>query len=61
MTPENSYTTKQAAEYLQISEWTVRRYLREGVIKGFKLGQGWRIKESELDRLMKGGESSDGD
>jgi len=59
MTPENAYTTKQAAEYLQISEWTVRRYLREGVIKGFKLGQSWRIKESELDKLMEGGQGDD--
>lgn len=53
MEVEKNYTTKQVSEILQISEWSVRRYLREGHLKGFRLsGRWWRIKESDLHQFI---------
>ncbi len=48
-------TVKQAAKALSIHPETVREWLREGKIKGVKLGAtklGWRIPEEELDRFL---------
>ena len=41
------YTPEEAAEILKIHEETVRRYLREGRLKGRKIG-GWKIREQDL-------------
>jgi len=42
------YTPEEVAKKLKVSEQTVRRYLRENKIKGFKIGNNWRIKENDL-------------
>lgn len=39
------YTPEEIAEKLKVSEQTIRRYLREEKIEGFKIGNNWRIKE----------------
>lgn len=44
------YTIEEAAEILDIHPNTLRRWLRQGVIKGEKYGRLWRVKESELLR-----------
>lgn len=41
-------TVEQAAEYLQLSPLVVRRWLREGKIRGAKIGRIWRIDEKDL-------------
>ncbi|MCC3145767.1 helix-turn-helix domain-containing protein [Halanaerobium sp. Z-7514] len=48
------YTPDEIAEKLKISEQTVRRYLREEKIKGFKLGNSWRVKEKDLLEFIDG-------
>ena len=56
MTEELLLTTEQAAERLQVSEWTIRDWLRTGKIRGFRLGSkraGWRIRASELNRFVR--------
>lgn len=45
-------TLEEVAEKLKISEQTVRRYLRENKITGFKLGNNWRVKEEELMKFI---------
>jgi len=45
-------TLEEVAEKLKISEQTVRRYLRENKITGFKLGNNWRVKEEELIKFI---------
>jgi excisionase family DNA binding protein len=50
-------TVKQVAQQVQASEETVRRWLRDGKLKGIQLAGrrlGWRIKESELRRFLSG-------
>ena len=50
-------TTKQAADRLQVKVITVQRWLHAGTLHGTKLPgrAGWRIPESEIDRLLSGG------
>jgi excisionase family DNA binding protein len=46
------YTTQEVSKILRVSLQTVGNWLRSGKIKGSKVGKGWRIKKSELERFM---------
>jgi excisionase family DNA binding protein len=48
-------TTQEACQYLRISRPTYLKYLYVGKIKGAKVGKGWKVLKSELDRFLKGG------
>lgn len=41
----------EAAARLRIHVETVRRWLRQGKVTRLKIGRGWRIPASELERL----------
>jgi excisionase family DNA binding protein len=45
-------TVDQAANYLQISPWVIRKWLREKKLPGFKIGREWRIDEKDLHRFI---------
>jgi len=46
-------TVSQVAEYLQISEKTVRRLITNGEIKASKVGgRSWRIKEHDIEQYL---------
>lgn len=47
-------TTEEACHYLRISRPTYLKYLYRGRIKGAKVGKGWKVLKSELDRFLKG-------
>jgi excisionase family DNA binding protein len=49
------YTVEQVAKRLQVAEVTVRRWLREGLLRGSRLPgkAGWRIPASELERFLR--------
>ncbi len=49
-------TTQEACNYLRISRPTYLKYIYIGKIKGVKVGKGWKVLKSELDRFLKGGE-----
>ena len=44
--------TQEACDYLRISRPTYVKCLQAGRIKGVKLGKGWRVLKSELDRFL---------
>lgn len=46
-------TTAQTAEYLQLSERTVRQYIKDKKLNASKLGKSWRIKKSDIDKFIK--------
>lgn len=51
-------TVDQAADRLQASKETIRRWLRDGKIKGVRIGGkrlGWRIPLSEIRRVLSEG------
>ncbi len=47
-------TTQEACGYLRISRPTYLKYLYVGKIRAVKLGRGWKVLKSELDRFLKG-------
>lgn len=56
-TVDRLLTVEQVAERLGASGWTVRRWLREGKLKGRKIGGdrlGYRVKESDLEAFING-------
>jgi excisionase family DNA binding protein len=55
---EQMLTVDQAADRLQASKETIRRWLRDGKIKGVRIGGkrlGWRIPLSEIRRVLSEG------
>jgi excisionase family DNA binding protein len=54
---ERWFTVEQVAERLQVTEQTVRRWLRAGALVGRNFGgrTGYRIREPELDRFLRAG------
>ena len=46
--------TQEACQYLKISRPTFLKYITSGKIKAQKIGSGWRVFKSELDRLIRG-------
>lgn len=49
------YTVEEVAKYLNLKEMTIYNWLRLKRISGLKLGGRWRIKQEELDRILKEG------
>lgn len=43
---------RQASQYLGVSRDTLYRYISEGVIPAFKLGNRWKFRKTILDRWM---------
>lgn len=43
---------RQASMYLGVSPDTLYRYVSEGVVPAFKLGNRWKLRKSVLDRWM---------
>lgn len=42
----------QVSEHLSLSEWTVRKMLRSGEIKGSKIRNRWRVRPSDLNSYI---------
>jgi excisionase family DNA binding protein len=47
-------TTNEAIKYLKISKPTFLKCIHQGRIKAIKVGNGWRILQSELNRFLRG-------
>ena len=54
MRPERTQimTTKEIAKYLGVHEMTVYRWLKKGILPGFKIGGRWRSKKDLLDAYL---------
>jgi excisionase family DNA binding protein len=62
MSEERYLTVEQAADRLQVHVQTIRRWLRDGTIKGvmpLSRRMGYRIAESEVARILSGGGSAE--
>jgi len=49
---EEIYTVREVAELLKVHEATIWRWCRNGELPAFRVGQQWRIRASDLHRLM---------
>lgn len=47
-------TIEEAAEYLRVHSNTVLKMIRDGKITAGKAGREWRIKRTEIERLLEG-------
>lgn len=50
--PKEIYTTKETRDFLKISESTIKRLLRKGMIKAYRVGGTYRIWGDEILRLV---------
>jgi len=46
--------TKEACDYLKISRPTFLKYIASGKIKAQKIGNGWKVFKTDLDRIVRG-------
>lgn len=49
---EQFLTTEQVANILQVHPFTILKFIKEGKLKGIKLGRVYRIKESEVHEFL---------
>jgi len=50
---ERVYTLEEIAKELQLNIQTVTKYVRQGKIRGTKIGRIWRVSESDLQAFWK--------
>ena len=50
--PHIVYTTLEAQKYLKVSESTIKRFLKRGLIRANKVGGQYRILGKEIIRLV---------
>ncbi len=50
--PNKIYTTKEAQDYLKVSNSTIKRLLKKGIIRANKVGGQYRIIGYEILRLI---------
>jgi len=49
---EKFYTVTEVAEYLKVSQYTIRRYIKNREINSVKLGKFHRISEEALETYL---------
>jgi excisionase family DNA binding protein len=52
MTEQKLLTPFDVAKRLQMNERTVTQWLRNGHLRGFKIGKEWRISKLDLDAFI---------
>lgn len=50
--PNQVYTTEESKDFLRVSERTIKRFLKTGIIRANKVGGRYRILGRELLRLV---------
>jgi len=45
-------TVREVAAYLKLSRTTIWRWCHDGRLRAFKVGRGWRIHRSEVERIV---------
>ncbi len=45
-------TVQEVARYLKLSQTTVWRWCNEGKLLAFKVGRGWRVHRSEVEKII---------
>lgn len=51
---EKLYTFDEVAKYLKVTRQTLYNWEKQGILKTVRINNKPRVKESELQRLMKG-------
>ena len=48
------YTAKETAEFLHVTERTIRSYIKRGMLKAQKIGGDWAISEDNIKAFLNG-------
>lgn len=48
---EKLYTPSEVAELFQVTQYTIREWLKDGTLTGVKIGSRWRIPQSSIEKL----------
>lgn len=48
------YTVKEVAYVCRLTPYTIRQYLRDGIITGTKIGKSWRVSADDLTKYLEG-------
>ncbi len=51
---EKIYTTTELAKFFSVSEKTIWDWCKKGRLPGFKIGKEWKVRVSDLNRLITG-------
>lgn len=49
---EKFFTTEQVANILQVHPFTILKFIKQGKLKGIKLGRVYRIKEADVKDFL---------
>jgi excisionase family DNA binding protein len=56
--PQDRYqTVQELADRLEVSEATVRQWIRSGALRAIDIGKGWRIADTDLHAFLKARET----
>lgn len=55
---EKFYTSKEVAEILKLSNYTIGDYIRSGKLKAIKFGRVWRVSENQLKQFLESKQTS---
>jgi excisionase family DNA binding protein len=50
--PVPLYKPEEVADLLKVSPETVRLWLKEGKLKGAKIGTTWRVKQEDIEAFL---------
>ena len=54
--PDKLYTVEDIAQMTSLTSRTIRNYLKDGSLKGRKIGGQWRFTQQDIEKLMENGE-----
>lgn len=49
------YTLKEIEELLQVTRRTIYNWIKDGKLKAFKVGKGWRVSKEALEEFTRTG------
>ncbi len=58
MQKEKIYSVPELSRFFAVSEKTIREWCKIGRLPGFKIGKEWKVRVSDLNRLISGKISS---
>ena len=53
-------TVKDVASYLDVHPMTIYKYVKDGRIPAFKIGNSWRIRKDSMQKWIKQNENRNG-
>lgn len=52
LVPPEFLTAREVASRLRVSEASIRTWLAQGTLPGFRVGKGWRIRPAALEEWL---------